>query len=124
LNEGNAYQLAQLPAKARTSEEWLKRAAEMKLEDFRAAILEELRTKYKVNKEPMLLIAAVLGFSTIPETLKITIKEAMDRAAAAEEVDLETKAGKIDAIEAIFANYLEQVQWEEASDVGRTQKDD
>ena len=105
ISEGNAYHFAHLPEKERESAEWVKKAISMDNDAFKAATDKFIEKKTGI-KDPMMKITEALGFSTVPKSFYEIVGETMKLAAQVLNANLETKQGRIDCVEGIFAEYL------------------
>ena len=105
VSEGNAFNFRRLPEKERGSAEWLKKAIEMDNEAFKSATDKFIEKKTGI-KDPMVKIVEVFGFVTIPASLSGIFKEALVLAGRLNDFDLETKAGRISAAEAMVSDYV------------------
>lgn len=106
LSEGNAYALARLPEKTRSSPEWVDKAAKLKNEDFKEAVEKHIEKKTKTKRDPMVPLSRLFGFTTAPKSLAESVKLAMKLAGIEHELDMDSKKGRLDAFEAIFADYI------------------
>jgi hypothetical protein len=104
ISEGNAYVLSRLPEKTRKDPAWLKKAVELNNDDFKAAAEKFVAKKTGIS-DPMVPVKEALGFSTIPTSLRDIMKVTIKAAAAIMGADLDEKKGRLDVVEAIFAEY-------------------
>lgn len=104
ISEGNAYALARLPEKDRKAPETIKKAIELKNEDFKELVDKKIAKKTGIN-DPMVKLTDALGFSTAPKSFGEVVKAAIQKAAQVLSADIDTKQGRIDCVEAIFADY-------------------
>jgi hypothetical protein len=105
ISEGNAYQLARLPEKTRKSPETIEKAIKLSNEEFKE-VVEKAREKKGIKRDPMVKFSEIFGCNSVPRTLAETMKQALEQAAKAERADLETKEGRITAIECVFSEFL------------------
>jgi hypothetical protein len=112
ISEGNAYQLARLPEKIRKADEWLDKAAKLNNEVFKE-IVEKQREKKGIKRDPMVKFMEIFGCNSVPKTLAATMKQALKLAGEAEQVDMDTKEGRITAIECIFSEFITSQATEE-----------
>jgi len=105
ISEGNAYQLARLPKPERKKPEWINRAIALPNEKFRDAV-DKLREKKGVKRDPMVKWRDIFGIVSVPKTLAELMKHALELAGKQEQQDMDTKEGRINAIELIFADFV------------------
>lgn len=105
ISEGNAYQLARLPAKVRVSPEWIDKAVKLPNEKFKE-VVEKQREKKGVKRDPMVKFFEIFGCASVPKTLADLMKHALALAGKAEQQDMDTKEGRINAIELIFSEFV------------------
>ena len=106
ISEGNAYALARLPEKVRKSSEWIERATKLTNEKFREAADKFIERKTGI-KDPMVKLVEVLGFSTVPKSFASVVQQAIVLAGKTQpELDLNEKAGRMAAVEAVFSDYV------------------
>lgn len=105
ISEGNAYVLARLPEKIRTTNEWVKKATELPNEKF-AEAAEKYTAKRTGIQDPNVKILDALGFSKIAKSFAEIIKETIALACKEMNTDPSGAGFRADAVEAIFAEYL------------------
>lgn len=113
ISEGNAYQLARLPAKIRKESVWIDKAIKLPNDEFRE-VVDKQREKKGVKRDPMVKWKEIFGIASVPKTLAELMKHALKLAGENSDADLYTKEGRITAIELIFAEFVtSQAQPEE-----------
>jgi hypothetical protein len=105
ISEGNAYQLARLPAQARRLPVWIDRAIKLPNEEFKAAV-DKVRESKGEKREPMVKWNEIFRITSVPKTLAKVMRDALELAGKNGEFDLDTKEGRINAIELIFAEFI------------------
>jgi hypothetical protein len=105
ISEGNAYQLARLPAQARKLPVWIDRAIKLPNEEFKVAV-DKVRASKGEKRDPMVKWSEIFRIASVPKTLAELMKHALKIAGKAENVDLDTKEGRITAIEVIFSEFV------------------
>jgi hypothetical protein len=105
ISEGNAYQLARLPAKVRKEPAWIDKAIKLSNENFKE-VVEKAREKKGVKRDPMVKWQEIFGIASVPKTLADLIKHALEMAIKAEDGDPDQKEGRINGIELIFSEFV------------------
>lgn len=105
ISEGNAYQLARLPAKTRKDSAWIDKAIKLPNEDFKE-VVEKQREKKGVKRDPMVKWNEIFRVTSVPKTLAELMKHALDLACKNSDSDPDTKEGRINAIELIFSEFV------------------
>lgn len=105
ISEGNAYQLARLPANIRKKPDWVEKAIKLPNDEFKE-VVEKQREKKGVKRDPMVKWNEIFRIASVPKSLAKVMKDALELAGKNGEFDLDTKEGRINAIELIFAEFL------------------
>jgi hypothetical protein len=105
ISEGNAYQLARLPANVRKDSAWIEKAIKLPNEEFKE-VVEKLLEKKGVKRDPMVKWKEIFRIASVPKTLAVVMKQALELAGKNGDFDLDTKEGRINAVELIFSEFV------------------
>jgi hypothetical protein len=105
ISEGNAYQLARLPKQVRQKSEWIEKAIKLPNEEFKH-VVDSHREKKGEKRDPMVKWKDIFRISSVPKTLAKVMENALELAGKNGDFDLDSKEGRINAIEMIFAEFL------------------
>jgi hypothetical protein len=105
ISEGNAYQLARLPKQVRQKSEWIEKAIKLPNEEFKH-VVDSHREKKGEKRDPMVKWKDIFRISSVPKTLAKVMENALELAGKNIDADLDTKEGRITAIELIFSEFV------------------
>jgi hypothetical protein len=105
ISEGNAYQLARLPKQVRQKSEWIEKAIKLPNEEFKH-VVDSHREKKGEKRDPMVKWQEIFRIASVPKTLAKVMEHALELAGKNIDADLDTKEGRITAIELIFSEFV------------------